>query len=117
MGRRLLLLAVLLGSCGEDEDPAAARMKCETLRDVFCGRVAGCYVEAGWVPATSRDAVRNQCSSEFTVDVDCSRSVDVGGTYDQCIRDIGTVTCPALFGTGRAATLPASCNGVIKQRG
>jgi hypothetical protein len=98
--RKVLLLALLALSCGDEK----AVEKCQAFRDVFCRRAVDCKA----VPDTFE-----VCQQQFaTRVVDCGQAQDVGGSYDRCISEMNAFSCQVLF-PSTGANLPQSCNGAI----
>ena len=116
--QRLFLVGALiaLGACNGDDGPSA-QDQCDMLLDLSCDRVEECAPQE--IPAGSQDPHRT-CLEMTLLLIDCSKAVSVDASYDECIDQLGSLSCGVFVTTDAAgepeAHLPASCNGVIKTR-
>jgi hypothetical protein len=105
MKRILVLVALLVGCGGGDEDPIT---KCHALGDSACARVVDCRAPG----ASNRAALLADCRTGVMSSLDCGRAVAVDASYDRCMSEVASATCAAW--TANPPLLPASCHGVIK---
>jgi hypothetical protein len=76
-------------------DPAPAQKACNDFGNALCSRSEECQ-------PGSRDACSEQVKGMLT----CSKAVGVALSFEQCLTDIGKVTC-------EATSAPDSCKAVI----
>lgn len=106
---RLVLLALLLGCGGPDDEPpsdaapapGAARAECEVLKQTLCSRYGMCQ--------PTQPMARLDCLAAVATVLDCSQAVAVSASYQACLEDLRTTTCAVLVPPSREVQLPASC--------
>jgi hypothetical protein len=76
--------------------PTTLEGKCRTLLQALCAKYAAC------------DSTLTQQECLAGLKTDCSKVVDIGPSYDQCLRDLPNVMCPL----GKD-NFPASCDQIL----
>lgn len=81
--------------------------KCEDLFSLVCDRLAECSGEG--------DAARDECIGIIEDAMVCAMIKSVGSTYDDCLDQLDSRSCPALFPDGPEGDpeLPEACNNVL----
>jgi len=89
---------MMAAGCGDDDGGGSSSPegKCNALAKKICGRVWNCDGDYSSVGA---------CEADAKAGINCRNAVDVDSSYDQCMSDVGKLTCPW--------SLPSSCFGVI----
>jgi len=77
-------------------DPAPALAACQKFIDTDCSRAMRC------TPALTADA----CQAQSAASIDCSKAVGVKLSFEQCLSELGALSCQATTG-------PAVCNGAL----
>lgn len=104
-----LVGACLVAACTSDPSPVE---KCDDLVDVICDRGVVCLPGAG---------SHASCVSEVQQVLPCGSARKVSASYDRCISQLQSASCPVLFPTNPQTgspelKLPADCMAVILTR-
>jgi hypothetical protein len=113
MLRGILCVVCFVGACSASEKSPVA--KCDDLVDDVCNRAIECL---GAATVGSHSA----CVQQIHQALPCGSAKGVSASYDRCINQINTDSCPVLFPpdpqTGNPMLmLPADCKAVILARG
>jgi hypothetical protein len=84
-----------------------AQQKCADLAGADCMRLAQCL---GITPTAAQ---LQQCQIDDYANAGCGLAVDVGPTFAQCLKDLGTAPCPADGGAPDAGGVVPSCDNAI----
>ena len=118
-GHLAVLIAASLATSGcGDEAPAKSEpeQKCESYATTWCQRSIGCLVTLGTVPEAQRASSQETCRDVGIAALQCKKVVSVGGTYSQCITDIGAMDCATWdVPEDKYSTIqpPATCKGIF----
>jgi hypothetical protein len=76
--------------------PTTLEGKCRTLLQALCAKYAAC------------DSTLTQQECLAGLKTDCTKVVDIGPTFDQCLRDLPNVMCPL-----GQDNFPPSCSQIL----
>jgi hypothetical protein len=109
------VLALLASSCFDSSGlheppflvtPEAAEQHCIDVIAIVCGRIRPC---TGYSPG--------DCSRDLMEELSCEKVFDVVSAHIDCIKDVSSLSCPALFPKlGPKWARPASCKNVFLYR-
>jgi len=116
-------LAVLIGAglaisgCGDDAPvKGEPEQKCESFVATWCQQSVACLVTLGKLPEAQRASSEATCKDVGIAALQCKKAVSIGGTYSQCISDIGAMDCANWnVPEDKYSTIqpPATCREII----